>query len=151
MMCRRRRRICFRLPPARRERGRHFWWTTPATNAVNPTSAWTAGAMISTVGDVARFYYVLLAGRLLPPAEQRELLATIPVDDSGELFAEHYGLGIYSVQLSCGAAWGHDSGWPRQWWMPAPNVSARAGRVRVMSQLSAPDPKTSGSVLPAAR
>jgi hypothetical protein len=40
------------------------------------------------------------------------LLATIPVDDTGELFAEHYGLGIYSVQLSCGTAWGHDGGWP---------------------------------------
>ena len=39
-----------------------------------------------------------------------ELLATIPVDDTGELFAEHYGLGIYSVQLSCGTAWGHDGG-----------------------------------------
>jgi hypothetical protein len=46
------------------------------------------------------------------PAEQRELLTTIPVDDIGELFPEHYGLGIYSVQLSCGTAWGHDGGWP---------------------------------------
>ena len=79
---------------------------------VNPSSAWTAGAMISTVDDVARFYRALLTERLLPPAQQRELLATIPVDDSGELFAEHYGLGIYSVQLSCGTAWGHDGGWP---------------------------------------
>ena len=26
----------------------------------------------------------------------------MPVDDKGELFPEHYGLGIYSVQLSCG-------------------------------------------------
>jgi D-alanyl-D-alanine carboxypeptidase len=66
--------------------------------------------MISTVDDVARFYRALLDGRLLPPAQQRELLATIPVNDTGELFAEHYGLGIYSVQLSCGTAWGHDGG-----------------------------------------
>ena len=89
-----------------------YYGSLDVTNAVNPSSAWTAGAMISTVGDVARFYRVLLAGRLLPPAEQRELLAAIPVDDSGELFAEHYGLGIYRVQLSCGTAWGHDGGWP---------------------------------------
>jgi D-alanyl-D-alanine carboxypeptidase len=82
------------------------------TNLVNPSVAWTAGAMISTVGDVARFYEALLTGRLLPPAEQRELLTTMPVDDTGELFPEHYGLGIYSVQLSCGTAWGHDGGWP---------------------------------------
>jgi D-alanyl-D-alanine carboxypeptidase len=68
--------------------------------------------MISTVGDVARFYRALLSGRLLSPAQLRELLTAMPVDDSGELFPEHYGLGIYSVQLSCGTPWGHDGGWP---------------------------------------
>jgi D-alanyl-D-alanine carboxypeptidase len=45
-------------------------------------------------------------------AQRRELLAAIPVDDQGELFAEHYGLGIYRVQLPCGPAWGHDGGYP---------------------------------------
>ena len=87
-----------------------YYGSLDVTNAINPSIAWTAGAMISTVGDVARFYRALLDGRLLPPAQQRELLATIPVNDTGELFAEHYGLGIYSVQLSCGTAWGHDGG-----------------------------------------
>jgi D-alanyl-D-alanine carboxypeptidase len=87
-----------------------YYGSLDATNAINPSIAWTAGAMISTVDDVARFYRALLNGRLLPPAQQRELLATIPVNDTGELFAEHYGLGIYSVQLSCGTAWGHDGG-----------------------------------------
>jgi hypothetical protein len=52
----------------------------------------------------------LLDGRLLPPAQQRELLTAIPVDDTGELFAEHYRLGVHSVQLSCGTAWGHGGG-----------------------------------------
>jgi D-alanyl-D-alanine carboxypeptidase len=82
------------------------------TNEVNPSVTWTAGAMISTVDDVARFYRALLSGRLLPAAQQREMLATIPVDDIGELFAEHFGLGIYRVQLPCGTAWGHDGGYP---------------------------------------
>src|SRR5215472_16456091 len=82
------------------------------TNLVNPSVTWTAGAMISTVDDVARFYRALLTGRLLPPAQQRELLAAIPVHDPGELFAEHYGLGIYRVHLPCGTAWGHDGGYP---------------------------------------
>jgi D-alanyl-D-alanine carboxypeptidase len=86
--------------------------TIDATSAINPSATWTAGAIISTVDDVAKFYQALLTGRLLPPAQQRELLATMPVDDTGELFAEHYGLGIYSVQLSCGTAWGHDGGAP---------------------------------------
>jgi D-alanyl-D-alanine carboxypeptidase len=80
-----------------------YYGPMDVTNLVNPSVAWTSGAMISTVGDVARFYRALLTG---------ELLTTIPVDDTGELFPEHYGLGIYSVQLSCGTAWGHDGGWP---------------------------------------
>jgi D-alanyl-D-alanine carboxypeptidase len=87
-----------------------YYGSLDVTNLVSPSIAWTAGAMISTVDDVARFYRALLDGRLLPPAQQRELLAAIPVNDTGELFAEHYGLGIYSVQLSCGTAWGHDGG-----------------------------------------
>ncbi len=79
---------------------------------VNPSGAWTAGAMISTVDDVARFYRALVAGRLLPPAQQHELLSARPVNDMGELFAEQYGLGIYRVHLPCGPAWGHDGGYP---------------------------------------
>jgi D-alanyl-D-alanine carboxypeptidase len=74
-----------------------YYGPMDVTNLVNPSVTWTSGAMISTVGDIARFYRALLTGRLLPPAEQRELLTTIPVDDTGELFPEHYGLGIYSV------------------------------------------------------
>ena len=36
----------------------------------------------------------------------------MPVNDSGELFAEHYGLGIYRVHSPCGTAWGHDGRYP---------------------------------------
>jgi len=89
-----------------------YFGPVDVTHLVNPSVAWTAGAMISTVGDVARFYRALLTGRLLSPVQLRELLTAMPVDDTGELFPEHYGLGIYSVQLSCGTAWGHDGGWP---------------------------------------
>ena len=89
-----------------------YYGPIDVTNALNPSNAWAAGAMISTVDDVARFYRALLEGRLLPPVQQHEMLDAIPVTDTsrGELFAEHYGLGIYSVQLSCGTAWGHDGG-----------------------------------------
>ena len=88
-----------------------YYGPTDVTNLINPSLAWTSGAMISDVDDVARFYRALLTGRLLPPAQLREMLAAIPVDDTGELFDEYYGLGIYRVQLSCGPAWGHDGGW----------------------------------------
>ena len=72
-----------------------YYGPADLTNAVNPSIAWTAGAMISTVDDIARLYRALLHGRLLPPARQRQLLAAIPVHDTGGLFAEHCGLGIY--------------------------------------------------------
>ena len=89
-----------------------YYGPADVTNLINPSLAWTSGAMISDVDDVARFYRALLTGRLLAPAQLREMLAAIPVDDIGELFDEYYGLGIYRVQLSCGPAWGHDGGWP---------------------------------------
>ena len=115
------------------------------TNLVNPSVAWTAGAMISTVDDVARFYQALLTWRLLPPAQQRELLTTIPVHDTGELFAEHYGLGIYRVQLPCGTAWGHDGGYPggfKTYAYTSPNGSRQA--VMVYNDFRKSLPRSSG-------
>jgi hypothetical protein len=98
------------------------------TNLVNPSATWTAGAMISTVDNSARFYRILLTGRLLPPEQQRELLAAIPVDDPGELFAEHYGLGIYRVQLPAAPRGGTTADTPaasRPSPTPARTVTAR--------------------------
>ena len=125
-----------------------YYSSQDVTNAVNPSSAWTAGAMISTVGDVAKFYEALLAGKLLPPAQQRELLTTIPVDDTGELFAEHYGLGIYSVQLSCGTAWGHDGGYPGGFKTIAytsPHGSRQAVMIYNSYTMSVPPPTGTGT------
>ena len=125
-----------------------YYGPLDVTNLVNPSSAWTAGAMISTVGDVARFYRVLLTGGLLPPAQQRELLATIPVDDPGELFAEHYGLGIYRVQLPCGTAWGHDGGYPggfKTFAYTSPDGSRQAVMIYNDFKMSIPPPAGTGT------
>jgi D-alanyl-D-alanine carboxypeptidase len=121
------------------------------TNLVNPSVAWTAGAMISTVDDVAYFYRALLTGRLLPPAQQRELLTTIPVHDTGELFTEHYGLGIYRVHLPCGTAWGHDGGYPggfKTYAYTSPNGSRQAVIVYNDFKMSIPS-KDGGTGTPA--
>ena len=125
-----------------------YYGPIDVTNLVNPSVAWTAGAMISTVDDVARFYRALLTGRLLPPAQQRELLTTIPVDDPGELFAEHYGLGIYRVQLPCGIAWGHDGGYPggfKTFAYTSPNGSRQAVIVYNDFKKSIPPPAGTGT------
>jgi hypothetical protein len=104
--------------------------------------------MTSIVCDVAKFYQALLTGKLLPPAQQRELLTAIPVDDGGELFAKHYGLGTYSVQLSCGTAWGYDGGYPAGFKTIAytsPGGSRQAVMVYNSYAMSVPTPASTGT------
>lgn len=76
----------------------------------SPTVAFSAGQMISTVGDVNTFLAELLSGGLLPPAQQRQLLDTVAVDgDKGHGGPQdRYGLGIRHFKLKKGCwAWGH--------------------------------------------
>ncbi|MFF7733976.1 serine hydrolase [Streptomyces sp. NPDC007984] len=76
----------------------------------SPTVAFSAGQMISTVEDVNTFLSKLLAGELLPPAQQRQLLDAVHVDgDKGHGSPQDsYGLGIRHFQLKDGCwAWGH--------------------------------------------
>ncbi|QNP71985.1 beta-lactamase family protein [Streptomyces roseirectus] len=76
----------------------------------SPTVAFSAGEIISTVGDVNTFMSALLAGDLLPAAQQRALLDAVAVDgDKGHGGPEDvYGLGIRHFKLRDGCwAWGH--------------------------------------------
>ncbi|MEV6521825.1 serine hydrolase domain-containing protein [Longispora sp. NPDC051575] len=73
--------------------------------ALNVSSAYAAGEILSTTRDLNTFYAALLDGRLLRPAQLAELRTT--AFDSG------YGLGIGKVALPCGAeVWGHTGGIP---------------------------------------
>ncbi|MER6912746.1 serine hydrolase domain-containing protein [Streptomyces sp. NPDC000594] len=83
-------------------------WTD--TTDRNMTSADAAGALISTRGDLDRFYTALLRGRLLPPAQLAEMRRTVPVEGViGELLPGlGYGLGLMKQPLGCGGdRWGH--------------------------------------------
>ncbi|AXK35156.1 class A beta-lactamase-related serine hydrolase [Streptomyces armeniacus] len=76
----------------------------------SPTVAFSAGQLISTVDDVNTFLSALLGGELLPPAQQRALLAAVDVDgDKGHGGPEDtYGLGIRHFKLGDGCrVWGH--------------------------------------------
>ena len=73
-----------------------------------PSWAWAAGALVSNAPDLRRFYQALLSGRLLNPALMRAMTTT--VDAGGGGFS--YGLGIFSIDTSCGTVWGHDGGIP---------------------------------------
>jgi D-alanyl-D-alanine carboxypeptidase len=69
----------------------------------NPSVAGASGEMVSTAADLNAFLRALIGGRLLRPAEQREMLTAYPAPtDYG------YGLGLMTVVLPGGTRlWGH--------------------------------------------
>jgi D-alanyl-D-alanine carboxypeptidase len=66
----------------------------------------TAGAIISTTQDLDRFFTALLGGRLLPPAQLKEMETTVTVPNTGGTVG--YGLGLLRSDTPCGTVWGHD-------------------------------------------
>ncbi len=74
---------------------------------VSPSIAWAAGGLLSTAPDIARFYTALLTGAILPPPLLNQMLTTVPIGPGAG-----YGLGITSLQVPCGTAWGHDGNFP---------------------------------------
>ncbi len=72
---------------------------------LNPTIAGSAGGMISDGADLNRFMDALVHGRLLRPAQLKEMMTTRPTGDSS---GRAYGLGLESNPLPCGGVyWGH--------------------------------------------
>ncbi|MEU1866614.1 serine hydrolase domain-containing protein [Streptomyces gardneri] len=70
----------------------------------NVSATQTAGAMISTLDDLATFQRALVGGTLLPPAQQTELKTTVPTGAGPD-----YGLGLMRLDTPCGrTAWYHN-------------------------------------------
>jgi D-alanyl-D-alanine carboxypeptidase len=69
--------------------------------------AWSAGNLVSTAGDLARFYRVLLGGGLLQPALLRQMETTV-----GAGAGTGYGFGLVKQSIGCGATWGHTGDTP---------------------------------------
>ncbi|WFB05692.1 beta-lactamase family protein [Streptomyces sp. LX-29] len=68
----------------------------------------TAGAIVSTLDDLATFERALVDGTLLPPAQQTELKTTVPTGTGA-----HYGLGLMRIDTPCGRpAWYHNGAVP---------------------------------------
>lgn len=77
----------------------------------SPSYDWTAGALVSTLDDLAKFHRALFDGTLLRPAELAELKRTVQVDGIS------MGLGVDRLELPCqdGAkhvVWGDSGGGP---------------------------------------
>jgi D-alanyl-D-alanine carboxypeptidase len=79
----------------------HGYFQGRDVTALNFSFAWGAGSMVSTAGDVARFYQALLGGRLLRPQQLKQMETT--VTGSGG----NYGLGLWEQPQFCGDSWGH--------------------------------------------
>jgi D-alanyl-D-alanine carboxypeptidase len=73
--------------------------------------AWTAGAAVTTMEDLNRFFRSLLRGELLGPALLAEMRTTVPIRSLAGVVID-YGLGIYPLDLPCGRFWGHDGSIP---------------------------------------
>ncbi|ARZ66556.1 peptidase [Streptomyces albireticuli] len=69
-----------------------------------PSWSGATGEVVSTSGDLNRFYSALLQGKLLPKKQLDAMLTTV---ETGEHYT--YGLGIISRKLTCGVqVYGHD-------------------------------------------
>ncbi|MEU4469114.1 serine hydrolase domain-containing protein [Streptomyces sp. NPDC024017] len=72
------------------------------------SQVWGDGDIISSTGDLNRFYQALMRGKLLAPRQLAELKTTVVNPD---LPISSYGLGIERLEMSCGKAlWYHDGG-----------------------------------------
>ncbi|MCC8246098.1 serine hydrolase domain-containing protein [Saccharothrix luteola] len=79
-----------------------FFFRTEGTTNTELTFWSTAGAMASTLDDMAEFYRALLDGEVVSAAALAEMRRTVAPDHS-------YGLALSRVNLSCGGeAWGHN-------------------------------------------
>lgn len=74
----------------------------------NMSWAWTAGALVSTMDDLNRFYRRLLTGGLIGKNALAQMKRTVPVKDADGNVLMNYGLGLYALDLPCGTFWGHD-------------------------------------------
>ncbi|WP_239159158.1 serine hydrolase domain-containing protein [Winogradskya humida] len=78
------------------------------TTIINPTVAASAGGLITTTADLARFWQALTRGRLLPPAQMADLHHTVLAESIQDLRPGiAYGLGIMWIPTRCGGYWAH--------------------------------------------
>jgi D-alanyl-D-alanine carboxypeptidase len=82
-------------------------------SAFSPSLSGAAGAIVSTVDDVAVFYRALLSGRLLKPAQLAAMKKTLPEAKSD--LVQRMGYGLIRFSTRCGAAWGHSGSFPGYW------------------------------------
>lgn len=77
-------------------------------SATNLSAFWSAGGMVSTTQDLARFANALFVGELLQPATLAEMLTFVPSEYEGA----EWGLGLIRIQTPDGVIVGHEGEGP---------------------------------------
>lgn len=98
--------------PSSRGYSKLFFNTQPDriddTTEFNASQVWGDADIISSTGDLNRFYKALMGGKLLPAQQMKELKTTVVNPD---LPISSYGLGVERLEMPCGATiWYHDGG-----------------------------------------
>ncbi|WP_323373787.1 serine hydrolase domain-containing protein [Plantactinospora alkalitolerans] len=83
------------------------------TTVFNPTVTASAGGLVSTTTDLARFWQAVARGRLLRPGQLADLQQTVLADGFQEIRPGiRYGLGIMWIPNRCGGSWAHVGSMP---------------------------------------
>ncbi len=110
--------------------------------AQNPSWAWAAGALVSTLEDLGHFFRALLGGRLLPPRLLAEMLSTVTVPPGSVPLPlyDRYGLGLLEVETPAGRLVGNAGGIPGFLSIVLSTPDGRRQLGVMINVLVAPDP-----------
>ena len=111
------------------------------TTWINVSGDWAAGGIVSTAADWAKFQSALVSGKLIPPAQVKEMETTV---SEGSGIQSRYGLGIEHKVTPCGTVWGHDgqaAGYST--WNYTNDTGTRTEAVFVTTIFGLDEPKTS--------
>ena len=105
-------------------------WTDVTT--MDPSMGWAAGQLIASPSDLNRFLTALIKGRLLAPAQLREMQTTVDAPEFDTSGTAKYGLGIATFDLSCGGvAWQHGGNAPGYTTVDAVTTTGKSATIAV--------------------
>lgn len=96
----------------------HSYWPGVTGEPVDVTeqdvsAGWAAGQLIGTPRDLNKFLTALVGGKLLKPAQLKEMQTLVDAPEFDTTGTARYGLGLATVSLSCGGtAWTHGGNAP---------------------------------------
>jgi D-alanyl-D-alanine carboxypeptidase len=95
-------------PPDRPPRAHQYYGTTFDNIRLDASSdLFGGGGLVSTVGDLSRFFRALFAGQVFSRASTLDAMTTI----APPARAAHAGLGIFAATIGGERCWGHPGYW----------------------------------------